>query len=112
MTPEQREMVLGMLQADVDHFRGVDIARRDDDPVAAFKARFRVGAVEAAAALLTPEAERDRRVGAAVRWWTCSRCGSSGRLPASPGPMPYHCDGCFSDLRATIAAALREEAGR
>ena len=59
------------------------------------------------------QAERDRRAGAAVMAWECPGCRNSFRfLPLSAERFPWCCDLCTPSIRATIAAALREEAGR
>lgn len=56
------------------------------------------------------QAERDRRVGAAVMAWECVSCGAHAVVP--PGKLPHSCGYCLRTLRDAVAAALREEAGR
>lgn len=107
MTPDQRLNVIAFLQ---HHERGAERARShavtDDEQ---HRWQYEADAMRAVLAVLTPEAERDRRVGAAVMAWECSGCGH-GAAHAYSGHLCVSCELCGIRLRRVIIAALREEA--
>ena len=99
MTPEQREYVAEHVRNLIGH----DETEGEDSDLPAFRA---------ALAILTPEAEADRRIGAAVR----NSAPQSFDLATTLSEAARELDGVQFPIAAgalrAIADALREETGR
>ena len=97
MTPEQREYVAEHVRNLIGH----DETEGEDSDLPAFRA---------ALAILTPEAEADRRIGAAVRGIGAEAFDNAAEAIDDDGAM-FHDLAWVPKFRA-IADALREETGR